>query len=286
MNRTLSSKLLFLICELRKDVFESMVEKILPPKDQWDNWSPGEVAKVRENFLHEIDWAMQHLKRRDRITWFLRYAQFYYWNKLVTKGDDVYKNKFKSFVRAMQTRFNFPTPGNQYGDHYYQYIQEHLEDLKQVLTYFLDMHIPEFENHEFTDDGFQIFMDWKVIADNIGESKKGISRSEEEASHGVEDFITFPNGWKWVLKHVPYCSLEGQVMGHCGNHSEFMKPDDELLSLRSPTDDPDVWEPHLTVALNHGMLRDMVGKKNAAPSHRYKGYIDALMEDPRVEGME
>lgn len=271
--------------EARRDRYLQMMDRFLPAEDKQDAWGTGDIDGVKKSFSSDIDWAIKNLEREDRIIWFLRYAQFYYWNQLLSKlrkRYPEYKAKFETWYREMESRYGFPEKNTRF----YQYIQEHLDDLKGVFTHFLGMPIKEFQDHRFTNDSLELFKQWHEIAQNYTEEKPGISRSAEEQRHGVEDFIEFPDGWKWILKHTPVCSLEGNAMDHCGNRGASMRPDDELLSLRSPTDEEDMWEPHLTVVLNNGVLRDMVGKHNAPPSSKFKKYVKALVDDPRIEDME
>jgi hypothetical protein len=76
------------------------------------------------------------------------------------------------------------------------------------------------------------------------------------ASHGAEDaadpgliqFMTFPDGYRWVMVQSPQClSREGGRMGHCvgGYHQQVTSGETVILSLRSPQNTP-----HCTIEVN------------------------------------
>ncbi len=101
----------------------------------------------------------------------------------------------------------------------------------------------------------------------------------------VEDFVVFPDGWKWVLAPYESSKMEGRLMRHCGNVGT-RDPDLQFLSLRSPERRHGVpfWRPHLTFTVKAGYLVEMKGRGNAKPAPRYHRRIMALLRDPRLKG--
>ena len=83
-------------------------------------------------------------------------------------------------------------------------------------------------------------------------------------------------GWKWVDLETPYCSQEGDAMGHCGNASGY--ENDTILSLR----DPEGYA-HLTFILNNGVLGEAKGRGNQKPSEKYHDPIVELLKTEHIK---
>lgn len=101
--------------------------------------------------------------------------------------------------------------------------------------------------------------------------------------HLVEDFITFPNGWKWVLSLYSGSEWEGRFMRHCGNMGAKDRYS-RLLSLREPvkTGSLTIWKPHLTFTFSMSCIGEMKGYANSKPSPCYYPYIRELFLHDRV----
>jgi hypothetical protein len=108
----------------------------------------------------------------------------------------------------------------------------------------------------------------------------------EVHQNAVDDFLVFPNGWRWVRCAYDSSEVEGKLMRHCGNRGNW-DPECELLSLREPdkVDQVSFWRPHLTFALKEGYLGEMKGRNNAKPSRKYHPYIQNLLRDRRIKGL-
>ncbi|MCF7688033.1 MAG: hypothetical protein K9M98_06940 [Cephaloticoccus sp.] len=102
----------------------------------------------------------------------------------------------------------------------------------------------------------------------------------------VDDFITFPDGWKWVLCRYSGSTWEGRLLHHCGN----MGTKDlgcRLLSLREPIRRGGAvfWKPHLTFTYTMTCIGEMKGRGNTKPASRYFPYIRTLFLDKRVTAL-
>jgi hypothetical protein len=276
----IASKILSMINESRKDQYYGMFDRLRP--------TDREYADVEAKFREKVKWAIQELGRMDRIVWFLRYAQFHFYLELLDResndpeAEKEYQKNFDRWVRKLQEEYSFPSRG----DRFWGYLKEHLDDLGNTFTHFLSQNIRQFNDHVFTNEGLRIFLEWKEILDAHVEDTGGtIDAAEEASAHKVETFISFPDGWKWVLKHTKVCGLEGGALDHCGNRSEYARPGDELLSLREPGDGGRE-TPHLTFVLNNGEVSRGVGRSNSTPSRKYNSYIKALFMDPRIERVD
>jgi hypothetical protein len=77
---------------------------------------------------------------------------------------------------------------------------------------------------------------------------------------------------------VPYCTEEGEAIGHCGNEPSHVKGD-SLLSLRSAhqVGDKIFHEPHLTFVQNGNVIGEMKGRGNKKPAkHYHKAIVELL----------
>lgn len=100
-------------------------------------------------------------------------------------------------------------------------------------------------------------------------------------------YMTFPDGFAWVLLDRAGCRAEGNAMGHCGNMPS-MKEGQRILSLRKKTThgSKSYWRPSLTFILNKdGTLGEMKGRANEKPQPKYHPYIIALLKSDIITGI-
>lgn len=163
-------------------------------------------------------------------------------------------------------------------------VQQSPPEIRNWLLHSLGLGIPEIENFQYGTktpneviDAFErIENEWKKTSSGL------IHQGSEEEQYEVEDLITFPNGWKWLLKKTNECDLEGEAMGHCGNVGG--DPNVWILSLREPTKSNDKWKVHCTFIWHHvdgGYIGEMKGKNNDKPIAEYHPYIVELLKDKR-----
>jgi len=69
---------------------------------------------------------------------------------------------------------------------------------------------------------------------------------EAENSYKIEDYLVFPDGWKWVWKHTYGSEVEHKYASNCGRCSERSE---ELLSLREPIS-KGKWKIRATFSIN------------------------------------
>ncbi len=104
---------------------------------------------------------------------------------------------------------------------------------------------------------------------------------------GSEEMILDLGDYKWFDLHRPYCSDEGDAMGHCGNAG--YSSDETILSLRQVKEVEGVvlHRPSLTFILDgDGLIGESKGRANNKPSQKYHRHIVALLKLDRVKGIK
>lgn len=210
----------------------------------------------------EIKWARQHLKKNDRVVWYLNFIRHDYLQFLenrIAKGEDP-----KDSINMAK-----------------RYIP-HFHD---VILHFLSLPIAKIQNFVFPskglyDDVIGQFRDWE---NEWKETRKGT------IPHNPDDkvFIQFPDGFAWVILDRKSCKLEGDAMGHCGN-TATPREGQRILSLRKKgkVGNEDVWLPSLTFILNKdGTLGEMKGRANEKPHSKYHQHIIKLLLSDMVTGI-
>jgi hypothetical protein len=89
----------------------------------------------------------------------------------------------------------------------------------------------------------------------------------------------------WVDLKKPYCGIEGDAMGHCGNSGSYSATD-TVLSLRKRVthEGEKFYKPVLTFILKKGkVLGEMKGRANNKPSEKYHKYIVELLKSDYVD---
>lgn len=104
-----------------------------------------------------------------------------------------------------------------------------------------------------------VFEDLSNIVDSFSDPNQKFYLNEEEEKnearnegYDIEDYIIFPDGWKWVWKHTDKSEVEhkyGENCGNCGDSSH------EFLSLREPMNIGGDWKIWATFSIdNEGYL--------------------------------
>lgn len=236
-----------------------------------------DFPKVGEYFDREVDDLMRILKRRDRITWFLRIIRAFLLETVTYQIDT--SSEFKRMVDKALREANLK-PGELRG-------RNDLARIKSHLAHYMGVPAPKLQTYTFDRQHYQVLLDdLEAIEEEWIEANTDEGRISYDAySVAPEVFIDFGNGVQWVNLGVSECSHEAEAMGHCGNR--FGNRRDTILSLRTKDDARKSWAVHLTFILDEdGYLGEMKGRANEKPQPKYHPYIIKLLEDPRVTGIK
>lgn len=230
------------------------------------------VDAFKTEIKSEINWAKQHLKKQDRIVWYLRierlglaHGMFYDYPELKKKYYEPMFNQFQkqTGMEHQQAITAMGTDTNR---------------LQTQLDHFLSLPIPEIQNTIFDkqspDDLLRAF---KAEETTWKEKTKGALQPQQ----GDKIVVQFQDGWAWWKLGRGYCPEEARAMGHCGNVNGKYNTDERILSLRKPVQfgKEKRWEPFLTFILDgDGWIGEMKGRGNAKPAARYHPYIIGLLE--------
>ena len=251
--------------------------KNLPPSIRFEN--------KRVRFRNEIDWSINHLKKDDRIVWYLSILQRFsmHYLKISNKFSDFEKNhkigaKIKRKLRGWDIQrvqkdfelFNHET-------------WEHFSNIQMVFGSFKMQHYAFYNKKKnklepkSVQEVFDAFR--KMESDLQNDNKR-----DRYCSDG-KPVLTFDDGWTWFGISEGFSAQEAAAMRHCGNGEGGRG--DYLLSLRQPIEKQGVifWKPHLTFILNNGYLGEMKGFANQKPHSRYHGYIENLLTHKIIKGI-
>lgn len=258
------SKLFSRIDEGRKDEFMKMMPQSIKGDPAEKTW--GE----------QINWAMNVLKKQDRITWYLKILKGSILSMAVYQNDmpeDLKKIVDKDMVKLNATMPNI------------NWKAININTLKSQLEHYLSLNLPAIEQivfnkqnpHEIINDMAKVEQEWKQ------KQKRHIKSNEETGNEKI--LIDFGNGWVWMDLGTATCSIEGRAMGHCGNAGN-PRETETILSLREKT--PQGWKPHCTFILDtlHETLGEMKGFGNEKPGKQFHSYILKLLELPIIKGIK
>lgn len=122
-------------------------------------------------------------------------------------------------------------------------------------------------------------------------------KEKEKYGERMHDFLTFPDGWKWILKETSSCRFEQEFGGHCGT---ALDSDEHILSLREPSKDKHFYKIWASFSIDSGgIIRYRSGtvdvldekgrikerKGNQKPEKFTHPYIYKLLMDDRIKGL-
>lgn len=235
--------------------------------------------KIR--FEEEIDWSLTHLKKEDRIVWYLsivqRYALLMFRDKVCQRAEKLEKKfsqKLKKFGRKR--------------------IQEDFEDFNKEKW----CHLHDFQEvtQNFEMKSFSFYLEEKqgvlspkksslVLEEFSRLEKLAHDQAGERFCSDGNPFIEFSDGWKWFEVNNGYSRQEALAMRHCGNG--LGQNGDFLYSLREPLyfKKNKLWKPHLTFIVNRGFIGESKGYANQKPNPKYHPYIERLLCDESILGI-
>jgi len=239
----------------------------------------GRSRRIR--FVDEIDWAMQHLKKDDRIIWYLSVIQRFACICL--------RDRPISKTRKLRRRLNKRLKG--FSD---RRITEDIENFdKSFWLHFLDLQAVTC-SQKMNDYSFFNVVENRAIPKTSKKIKEDFQKLEKNIQDRTEDrfcsdgkkFIEFDNGWCWFRVQQGFSKQEAMAMHHCGNGEG--KSGDVLYSLREPIRRMNqlLWKPHLTFIVNGGYIGESKGFANQKPASKYHPYIARFLVEPTILGIK
>jgi hypothetical protein len=261
----------------RKERYQGMFQN-LPPSIR--------TEKKRVRFKNEIEWSMNHLKKDDRIIWYLSILQRFILFQIRTNNtipEDKKYNKIGSKIKRKLKGWDTERIEEDF-ELFNHEVWEHFADIQSVFGSFKMLNYSfhnEVQNKLKPKTVREVFSDFQKMEQDL-QNDNGRDRY---CSDG-EPVLTFNDGWAWFGVSEGFSGQEATAMRHCGNGEGGNG--DYLLSLRQPMDKLGVtfWKPHLTFILNEGYLGEMKGFANQKPHPQYHSYIEALLAHEMIKGMK
>lgn len=242
--------------------------------------------KIKTDINNVIKSAKKHLKKQDRIIWYLRWWKIYYLDQL--EGEFHKRTNINSqplIDLYTKNRDNFSKKSKLSLSDIVNETEKLNEPILVNLEHMLSLPIPEIQNHVFSYETItELFLKFYAAE----EEWKKENNSSFEPDDGSEIVMEFPQNMAWVLLNKASCSKEAKAMGHCGN-SPRSYSNDNIISLRKivKRGDKTFHNPYLTFILDqNGLLGEMKGRGNEKPSEKYHPYIVALLKSPIVKGIK
>jgi len=255
----------------------------------------------KETIDGEIAWCKRVLKKRDRITWWLRWFRLfeyhgirhnpmYYWSKYsTTEVEEQLPQNITPAIRerlaALSRKYDKAYTDEMHRLGWTDFRGGHYPDsTRHTVEHYLSLPVPEIQGLVWErQQPYELFMLLMGLEEKWKERTKGVVAPHE----GDKPVLTFGGGWAWWLLDRGYCEDEARAMGHCGNVAGQYDDDQRILSLRQSVrrGSEEFYEPHLTFILHTGdnSLGEMKGKGNAKPTARYHPYIVKLLESGLVD---
>lgn len=245
----------------------------------------GEGQTFQKEVNDNITWAMTHLKKQDKVIWYLRLVKISILARMAqTATEEEPKQLFTALAEKAANQL-----AKKMGTSPMQVISA-AEDATsrrfiRQMEHFMSLGLPAIDAYVFNmQSPGEIIQDWTPIEDAWKEKASSLLDMDDEDSEVV---IQYPDGSAWVNINRGYCSQEAEAMGHCGNAGA--RDSDTILSYRTPekTEKGDMWKPHLTFILdtNTGLLGETKGRGNDKPSPKYHDKIVDLLKLPIIKGI-
>ena len=232
----LAVNVLFRINEISLEQYKD-IGKFLEPLHKF-----GTSSTFYDLFLHWFDVAERDLKKPVVVAWFLKMVAIWYAINFcsqhgVPKYDiEQIKKKIHKLKKGHYDNINIFVDGIG-GLLDLQKEMYSPTDMFNKLKHYFSFGYDEINGFNYTNKTIDdVFEEMESIVESKSGSKFFLNDSEEKNAYGnkIEDYLVFPNGWKWVWKHVYSCKdFESKYGGenHCGTAGST---DQELISLREP----------------------------------------------------
>lgn len=239
-----------------------------------------------------LKWAKEHLKNRDRITWWCRYIKAQLLDLCEHKAQ--YNKEGDKLDIEKQTY----RPGQDYiarfdgsaaysvGDYSYKSFGLPSHPSRR-LEHLMSLDSGNIQSYVFgTKPYAQVFRDLERIEAQWidGGGQRRIPTSHPNNQNAV---VLIEYGkMAWYDLQRPFCSEEGKAMRHCGN-SPRSNTEDTIISLRSHVakEGKTYFEPHLTFTMDEDhYLQERKARGNSKPPAQYHPMIVDLLLLKNEEG--
>lgn len=156
------------------------------------------------------------------------------------------------------------------------------------LEHYLSLPIPEINNYNYAEKTrADVIDDFREFESEWKKSRvQWIDITDELKNGTITPIITYEDGHAWFDLSKPYCELEGDAMGHCGNSAAY-NDDDTVLSYRlvKKVRGEVLSRPSLTFILDgNRKLGEMKGRANEKPKEKYHdAIVDLLLHKKQDE---
>jgi hypothetical protein len=225
---------------LREAKYDGMIQSMLQKNAQLRNAQPN-----FPDYSEEIKWAKPHLKREDRVVWYL--------------------NLLKQYTADQQKSQN-KTAWNRFQTDLFHYIGQ--QNIAKIQNYIFGKQSADEVLNQFE----QFENEYK---------EKQEKYLPVRIQEGDKKIIEFPNGTAWWLLNRAYCPDEGRSGGHCGNVAGQNDRSQRILSYRTPDSKVIL----TFILHETGFLGEMKGANNSKPKSIYHDAILELLLNPIIKGI-
>lgn len=253
MSKKLAAKVLDVLNEALSSQYKDIGLVLKEISGRWNDILGDNGMESDQNwynlFLRWYAVAERDLKKPVVSAWFLKCVTIgilsLFFKTLIISGD---KESYKSetFNKLQKRMFNLTK-----GMVDYKYDVKNEVDVQKLLDkfdpqsilsnlkHYLSFNLQKIDGYPYGNKSpEEVFKDLEKIVSDFQNSEERFylkdSEEKEKYKENIEDYLVFPNGWKWVWKHVSSCKdFESKYGGerHCGTAGSS---DEELLSLREP----------------------------------------------------
>lgn len=240
-------------------------------------------AQIARTIPLDIKLAEEKLKRRDRVTWFLRWSRLRYVRSMIDnargKHLDVEEAGQKMIAQLEALNAKYMRECGMADENDFDQNARYAYNLTS-LAHFVGIPAQKVQDVQWNRQKPEDLA--KELQD--AEAEWQAKRKQELDPDDEEVFLELGGGWAWYDLQTPTCDREAGAMGHCGNAGGTS--DQTILSLRRRMDNGKV-RPSLTFILkDDGWLGEMKGRANEKPAKQYHEAIKALLMDPRIVGID
>ena len=244
-----------------------------------DPYAQDEMTKIKGRIEERIQWAKAYLKRKDRITWYLRWLKLWAINRL--EDDKTMPQEMLPKLMAQKAKLNIDGP---LGDTKLSQLADVATSMafKESMLHFLSLPITAIQTYQWTNQSpYDIRDTFEKLENKWKEESKGTVTGDDGKL-----FLTVDSTLAWYDLETPYSEIEACAQGHCGNRPNAHDSDQTILSLRQKLPNG-LYKVCLTFVLHkeNGVLGEMKGRGNTKPAEQYHEAIVKLITDPRIKGI-
>ena len=242
--------------------YESMFNFVLPYLEN------NLIQSYLVNYKQEIEWAKTHLKKLDRIIWYLKHVKYGYVKYIVTLETPETLSKLKNkLIRDKQQLEN---------DGFGEIITN---NDKRNLEHFISLSdVGKIQNYKFSNQSVS-----EIITAFTGFENEWKKNTRPSAVIQPDDkiVIQFKDNSAWWLLPRSGCDDEASAGGHCGNVPSA-KSGQRILSFRTKNKEGN-WTVLMTFILwENGYLGEMKGAHNQKPLPKFYPYIIELLKNKKL----